>query len=202
MERSAGASFGGGDGGFWGRGRVAIYENPGFPNPGFRNPWLNFFLGRSKSKIYYLNNQRFQKGVGGQRGLAQGRPSHTIDSELFSAPFFLSPLMRRRAHKSGVQFLLLYFGHCWSPTPSRQPLFVETSDQSASSCASPKGVPLAVLLQRPPSVALLLSAAPRSRVLCRIKGHAAGHNKESGSTLPEQMEIPPFRNLWNNCWNN
>ena len=33
MERSAGASFGG----FWGRVRVAIYENPGFPNPGFRN---------------------------------------------------------------------------------------------------------------------------------------------------------------------
>ena len=37
MERSAGASFGGQDGGFWGRVRVAIYENPGFPNPGFRN---------------------------------------------------------------------------------------------------------------------------------------------------------------------
>ena len=33
------ASFGGRDGGFWGRVRVAIYENPGFPNPGFRNLW-------------------------------------------------------------------------------------------------------------------------------------------------------------------
>ena len=54
MERSAVASFGGRDRGFWGRGRdggfwgrgrdggfwgrvrVATYENPGFPNPGFR----------------------------------------------------------------------------------------------------------------------------------------------------------------------
>ena len=38
MERSAGASFGERDGGFWGR--VAMYEDPWFPNPGFRNPWL------------------------------------------------------------------------------------------------------------------------------------------------------------------
>ena len=37
MERSAGASFGGGMGGFWGRVRVAIYEKPKFPNSGFRN---------------------------------------------------------------------------------------------------------------------------------------------------------------------
>ena len=37
MERSAGASFGGRDGGFWGRVRVAVYENPGFPSPGYRN---------------------------------------------------------------------------------------------------------------------------------------------------------------------
>ena len=32
-------------------------------------------------------NQRFRKGVGGQRGLAQGNPSHTTDSGLCSAPF-------------------------------------------------------------------------------------------------------------------
>ena len=36
-ERSAGASFGGRDWGFWRRVRAAVYENPGFPNPGFRN---------------------------------------------------------------------------------------------------------------------------------------------------------------------
>ena len=31
------AIFGGRDGEFWGRVRVAIYENPGFPNLGFCN---------------------------------------------------------------------------------------------------------------------------------------------------------------------
>ena len=37
MERPVLASFWGRDGGFWGRVRVAIYEDPGFPNPGFCN---------------------------------------------------------------------------------------------------------------------------------------------------------------------
>ena len=32
-----------------------------------------------------------RKGVGRQRGLAHGNPSHTINSGLFSAPFFLCP---------------------------------------------------------------------------------------------------------------
>ena len=36
-------------------------------------------------------NQKFRKEVGGQRGLAQGDPSHTINSGLFSAPFFPMP---------------------------------------------------------------------------------------------------------------
>ena len=50
VERCAGASFGGWDGGFWGRVRAAIYENPGFPNPGFRNPWASA-MGFSKSVL-------------------------------------------------------------------------------------------------------------------------------------------------------
>ena len=33
-----------------------------------------------------LYSDMFRKGVGGQRGLAQGNPSHTIDSGPFSAP--------------------------------------------------------------------------------------------------------------------
>ena len=33
--------------------------------------------------------QKFRKGVGGQRGLAQGNRSHARDSDLFSVPLFL-----------------------------------------------------------------------------------------------------------------
>ena len=40
MERLVGGSFGGRDRGFWGKVRVAIYENLGFPNLGFRNLWV------------------------------------------------------------------------------------------------------------------------------------------------------------------
>ena len=41
-------------GGRGGGGRVAIYENPGFPNPGFRNLWvfridLKVFRGQFRS---------------------------------------------------------------------------------------------------------------------------------------------------------
>ena len=44
--------------------------------------------------------QRFRKGIGGQRGLAQGSPSYARDSSFFfNAPFFLSP--RRRAPTLG-----------------------------------------------------------------------------------------------------
>ena len=50
--------------------------------------------------------------VGGQRQLVQGKG-------LFSAPLVLC--------SSGGHFWL-YLGRCWSPTPSRQPLF-ETSDE-------------------------------------------------------------------------
>ena len=72
------------------------------------------------------NSQKFPKGVGGQRGLAQGSPSHTTDSGLFSAPFSFFPLcMSRRTQFWGT--FLLHIGCSWSPTPSRQPLF-ETSE--------------------------------------------------------------------------
>ena len=46
----------------------------------------------------------------------------------FPHPFSYPPLWLGE-HNSGAQFLL-YFGHCRSPNPSRQPLF-ETSDASA-----------------------------------------------------------------------
>ena len=46
-------------------------------------------------------------------------PSHTMHSSQFSAPFFLCLLRSRRTQFWGE--LLLHFGRCWSPTPSRQP---------------------------------------------------------------------------------
>ena len=53
-------------------------------------------------------DQRFRKGVGRQRGLAQGSPSHTIDAGLFSAPLFLFPLMRRRTQLWGTIFAVFW----------------------------------------------------------------------------------------------
>ena len=76
---------------------------------------------------FCMKIRSFEKGVGGQRGLAQGNRSHTINSGIFSAPFFLCPLMSRRTQLWGT-----FFAVFWallvtrSPTPSRQPLF-ETS---------------------------------------------------------------------------
>ena len=63
-----------------------------------------------------LSNQKFRKGVGGQRGLAQSLPHHKF---LYSAPFFLCPRMSRRTQFWGT--FCTVFGYCWSPTPSRQP---------------------------------------------------------------------------------
>ena len=65
-------------------------------------------------------DQRLRTGVGGQRGLAQGNLSHTTDSGLYLHPFSYAPL-RAGEHCFGGQFVL-YFGHCWSPTPSGQAL--------------------------------------------------------------------------------
>ena len=69
-------------------------------------------------------------GVGGQKGLARGNPSKTRDSGLFSIQFPYAPL-GEGGHISGELFWLS-LGVCFSPTPSRQPLF-ETSDQGGNS---------------------------------------------------------------------
>ena len=53
-------------------------------------------------------NQKFRKGVGGQRGLAQGNPSHTTTSGLVSASFFLCPLMSRRTQFWGTSFAVVW----------------------------------------------------------------------------------------------
>ena len=67
-------------------------------------------------------NQKFRKGVGGQRELARGDPSYPYQRfrPLFCALFFYDTLRRR-----GTQFwgsILPCLGPCFSPTPSRQPL--------------------------------------------------------------------------------
>ena len=87
-------------------------------------------------------NQSFRKGVGGQRGLAQGNPAHTIDSGHSSAPFSYAPLSVAE-HTFGGDFLLLQFGRSCSPTPSRQPLFEtsEKTDKSISAGTPVSGVP-------------------------------------------------------------
>ena len=67
------------------------------------------------------NNQRFRKGVGGQRGLAQGIP----------------PIPQIQAFF--LRHFLLNFGRCWSPTPSCQPLF-ETSETKQPPQSSAEGI--------------------------------------------------------------
>ena len=69
----------------------------------FRNCrfWLNRSLHKAHQRrtsqfyftIFYISqgsfvqrNQKFRKGVGGQRGLAQGNPSHTINQATFLLP--------------------------------------------------------------------------------------------------------------------
>ena len=67
-------------------------------------------------------NQKFRKGVGGQRGLAQGDPSHARHSHLFAVPFSYATLRRR-----GTQFWGSIFAVFWAllvanplpPTPFR-----------------------------------------------------------------------------------
>ena len=66
--------------------------------------------------------QKFRKGVGGQRGLARGNPSHARDSGLFSVPFFLCPLRRRRTHfwrTFLALFGVLFAANPLPPTPFR-----------------------------------------------------------------------------------
>ena len=63
-------------------------------------------------------DQKFRKGVGGQRGLARRKPSNPRDLGLFSVPFFLCPLRRMGTHF--WRTFGLFFGvFCLSPTPSR-----------------------------------------------------------------------------------
>ena len=63
-------------------------------------------------------NQRFRKGVGGQRGLARGNPSCARDSGLFSVLFFLCPLRRRGTHFWRTFWLFLE-ANPLPPTPFR-----------------------------------------------------------------------------------
>ena len=60
------------------------------------------------------------EGVGARKSL----PHHKFRP--FFCPLFPVPPYEVGGHNSGVHFRL-HFGHCWSPTPYRQPLF-ETSD--------------------------------------------------------------------------
>ena len=66
---------------------------------------------------FSCNFHKFRRGVGGPRGLAQGNPSHTTNSGFFLLPPFSYAPLRMGEHNSGGH-LLLYFGCCWSPTPS------------------------------------------------------------------------------------
>ena len=70
-------------------------------------------------------NQKFRKGVDGQRRLARGNPPCARDSGLLFCALFPTPL-GEGGHISG-ELIWRFFGLCLSPTPSRQPLF-ETSD--------------------------------------------------------------------------
>ena len=78
------------------------------------------------SNLVFLRlRQRFRKGVGGQRGLAQGNPSHTIDSGLFTAPFSYAPLISRRTAFWGAFCAVLWALLVANPLP---PTPFETSD--------------------------------------------------------------------------
>ena len=59
-------------------------------------------------------DQRFRKGVGGQKGLARGDPLYARNSGLFPAPFFPCPLKKEYA------ILGNYFGRNLVPV-GRQP---------------------------------------------------------------------------------
>ena len=81
--------------------------------------WRNLLQGTLTGIVRIF--QKFRKRVGGQRGLAQGNPFHTINSGLCSAPFFYAPLSRRT--QSWGAFLLLVWAllvaNALPPTPFR-----------------------------------------------------------------------------------
>ena len=92
------------------------------------------FLGQSQEVVYvysffrppnkcFTQYEKFRKGVGRQRGLAEEilqRPESHQASFLY--PFSLCPLGRREAHFWKLSGLFFWGGVCLSPTPSRQPL--------------------------------------------------------------------------------
>ena len=66
-------------------------------------------------------NQKFRKGVGGQRGLARGNPLKARDSGLFSVPFLLCPF-RRRGTNFWRTFWALFGGFVCRQPPPANPL--------------------------------------------------------------------------------
>ena len=72
-------------------------------------------LRQLQTRSWVSDYQRFRKGVGGQRGLARGKPSCARDSGIFSASFFLF------LPKEKVDTILANnFCSIWGPA-SRQP---------------------------------------------------------------------------------
>ena len=80
---------------------------------------------RTRSKLLNLN-QKFRKGVGGQRGLARRHPSYARDSGLFSAPFFLQ---KGPSWENGDTFLENFLGSFWG--------FVCCQPHPANPCSKP-----------------------------------------------------------------
>ena len=80
-----------------------------------------------RGELFEQISQRSRKGVGGQRGLAQGNPSRTTDSGLFPAPLFLCPLRKRRRTQFWGTFFAVFWALVGRQPPSCQPLF-ETSE--------------------------------------------------------------------------
>ena len=115
-----------------------------------------------------VQNQKFRKGVGGQRGLARRNPSKARDLGLFSVPFFLCLLRRMGTHFWRSFGVLL--GVCLSPTPSCQPLF-ETSDKngthSTSFCSTTGHTPMSGI-PKSVSVAMQSLAVKKNFFLCKF----------------------------------
>ena len=78
--------------------------------------WFSF-VREKKKPIHKI--QKFRQGVGGQRGLARGDPSHAKGSDLVLCPFSYSSLRKRGTPFWGSIFAV--FWPRWSPTSSRQP---------------------------------------------------------------------------------
>ena len=96
--------------------------------------WVDF-IGRISScqrTVVCPSCQKFRKGVGGERGLARKNPE--IEAS-FLHPFSYVPLGERDTFLEN--YFGCFWGVCFSPTPSHQPLF-ETSDGPGSLGGGPK----------------------------------------------------------------